>query len=77
IYHLELIPKETIESQYSRILLWIKEAEWLPSQFQLFESDGEIVNTIVLSNININREISDSAFTLQLPDTIEIIEPFK
>ena len=77
IFHLELIPKETTESQYSRILLWIKETEWLPSQFQLFESDGEIVNTIALSNININGEISDNTFRLELPDTVEIIEPFK
>ncbi|GJQ57831.1 MAG: outer membrane lipoprotein carrier protein LolA [Candidatus Scalindua sp. AMX11] len=77
IYHLELIPKETTESQYSRILLWIKETEWLPSQFQLFESDGEIVNTIALSNININGEISDNIFRLDLPDSVEIIEPFK
>ncbi len=77
IFHLELIPKETTESQYSRILLWIKETEWLPSQFQLFESDGEIVNTITLSNININSEISDNTFRLELPETVEIIEPFK
>ena len=77
LFHLELIPKETFDSDYSRVLLWIKEGLWLPVQFQLFESDGEIVNTIELSNIHINPEIPDNTFVLDLPDDVEIIEPFK
>ena len=46
-------------------------------QYQLFESDGEIINTIELSHIEINTEISDNEFVLNLPDDVEIIEPFK
>ncbi len=77
LFHIELIPKETFDSDYSRVLLWIKEGLWLPVQFQLFESDGEIINTIELSNININPEIPDKTFILDLPEDVEIIEPFK
>jgi outer membrane lipoprotein-sorting protein len=77
LFHIELIPKESFDSDYSRVLLWIKEGLWLPVQFQLFESEGEIVNTIELSNININPEIPDTTFVLDLPDDVEIIEPFK
>ncbi len=77
LFHIELIPKETFDSDYSRTLLWIKEGLWLPVQFQLFESDGEIVNTFELSNIRINPEIPDKTFVLDLPDDVEIIEPFK
>jgi outer membrane lipoprotein-sorting protein len=77
LFHIELIPKESFDSDYSRVLLWIKEGLWLPVQFQLFESDGEIVNTIELSNIRINPEIPDNTFVLDLPDDVEIIEPFK
>ena len=77
IFHLELIPKDSTESQYSRILLWVNTTEWLPIQFQLFESDGEIVNTIALSNIHINSEIPDKTFRLELPEDVEILEPFK
>lgn len=77
LFHIEMIPKETIESDYSRYLLWIKEGLWLPVQFQLYESDGEIVNTFELSNIRINTEIPDTTFVLDLPDDVEIIEPFK
>jgi len=77
LFHIELIPKESFDSDYSRVLLWIKEGLWLPVQFQLFESEGEIVNTIELSNISINPEIPDKTFILDLPDDVEIIEPFK
>jgi len=77
LFHLELIPRKTFDSEYDRTLLWIKEGLWMPVQYQLFESDGEIINTIELSHIEINTEISDNEFVLNLPDDVEIIEPFK
>ena len=77
LFHLELIPRKTFDSEYDRTLLWIKEGLWLPVQYQLFESDGEIINTIQLTHIEINTEISDNEFVLNLPDDVEIIEPFK
>lgn len=77
LYHVELIPRETFDSDYDRTLLWIKEGLWLPVQYQLFESDGEIVNTIELSHVEINMNIPDKTFILNLPDDVEIIEPFK
>ncbi len=48
LYHIELIPKDTFDSEYDRILLWVREGLWLPVQYQMFESDGEIINTIEL-----------------------------
>jgi len=77
LFHLELIPRETFDSEYDRTLLWIKEGLWLPIQYQLFESDGEIINTIELTHIEINTEISENEFVLNLPEDVEIIEPFK
>jgi outer membrane lipoprotein-sorting protein len=43
----------------------------------MFESDGEIINTIELSNIQINPDIPDKIFVLDLPEDVEILEPFK
>lgn len=77
LFHIELIPKEDFDTDYSRTLLWIREGLWLPVQFQLYESDGEIVNTIELSNIRINTKIPDEVFKLDIPDDVEVIEPFK
>jgi len=77
LYHIELIPKNTFDSEYDRILLWVREGLWLPVQYQMFESDGEIINTIELSNIQINPDIPDKIFVLDLPEDVEILEPFK
>ena len=77
LYHIELIPKDIFNSEYDRILLWVREGLWLPVQYQMFESDGEIINTIELSDIQINPEISDEIFVLDLPDDVEILEPFE
>jgi len=77
LYHIELIPKDTFDSEYDRILLWIREGLWLPVQYQMFESNGEIMNTIELTNIQINPDIPDKIFILDLPDDVEILEPFK
>ena len=77
LYHIELIPKDTFDSEYDRILLWVREGLWLPVQYQMFESDGEIINTIELSNIQINPDIPDKIFVLDLPDDVEVLEPFK
>ncbi len=77
LFHIELIPRESIDAEYERTLLWVKEGLWLPVQYQLFESDGEIINTIELSNIRINTEILESTFALDIPEDVEIIEPFK
>ena len=77
LVHLEFIPRKTFDSEYDRTLLWIKEGLWLPVQYQLFESDGEIINTIHLTHIEINTGVSDNEFVLNLPDDVEIIEPFK
>ncbi len=77
LYHIELIPKDTFDSEYDRIMIWIREGLWLPVQYQMFESDGEIVNTIELSNIQTNPDIPDEIFVLDLPDDVEILEPFE
>lgn len=66
-----------LKAEYDRTLLWIKEGLWLPVQYQLFESGGEIINTIELNHIEINKEMPNKTFSLDLPDNVEIIEPFK
>ncbi|MBT3354256.1 MAG: outer membrane lipoprotein carrier protein LolA [Candidatus Scalindua sp.] len=77
LYHIELTPKDTFDSEYDRILLWVREGLWLPVQYQMFESDGEIINTVELSNIQINPDIPDKTFVLDIPDDVEVLEPFK
>lgn len=75
-YILDLQPKDP-KSQYSNIRLWVQEGFWLPERIELYESAGEVVNSIDLKNIKINKGMSDKLFIFDVPRGVEIIEPLK
>lgn len=75
-YLLGLQPKDS-KSQYSDIRLWIEEGFWLPGQIELYESQGEIINTIELKDIKLNKSMSDKLFVFDVPRGTEVIEPLK
>lgn len=77
LYILKLTPKESETSpQYSEIRLWIEEGFWLPTQIELYESQGEVINRIVLKNVKMNKSIPDSLFQFVVPEGVEVVEPF-
>ena len=76
VYTLNLKPKDP-KSQYSGIKLWVEDGVWLPHKIELGESGGEVVNTIELKNIKLNKGMSDKIFTFDVPRNVEVIEPFK
>lgn len=75
-YLLGLTPKDP-KSQYSDIRLWIEEGFWLPGKVDLYESQGEIVNTIEFKNVKLDKRISDKLFIFDVPRGVEVIEPLK
>src|SRR3989338_10644660 len=75
-YILDMIPKDP-KAQYSEIKLWIEEGFWLPNRIELYESGGEVVNVIELTNITLNKGISDKLFIFDVPRGVEVIEPLK
>lgn len=75
-YILDLQPKDP-KSQYSNIRLWVQEGFWLPERIELYESAGEVVNSIDLKNIKINKGMSDKLFIFDVPKGVEVIEPLK
>ncbi|BBO16791.1 periplasmic chaperone, LolA [Candidatus Brocadia pituitae] len=75
-YILDLLPKDP-KSQYSNIRLWVQEGFWLPERIELYESAGEVVNSIELKNIKLNKGLSDKLFIFDVPRGVEIIEPLK
>lgn len=75
-YILDLLPKDP-KSQYSNIRLWVQEGFWLPERIELYESAGEVVNSIDLKNIKINKGMSDKLFIFDVPRGVEVIEPLK
>ncbi len=75
-YLLGLQPKDP-KSQYSDIRLWIEEGIWLPGKVELYESQGEVVNTIEFKNMKLNKSMSDKLFIFDVPRGVEVIEPLK
>jgi len=75
-YILDMIPKDP-KAQYSEIKLWIEEGFWLPNRIELYESGGEVVNVIELTNITLNKGMSDKLFIFDVPRGVEVIEPLK
>ncbi|MEB2307908.1 MAG: outer membrane lipoprotein carrier protein LolA [Candidatus Brocadiaceae bacterium] len=75
-YILDLLPKNK-KSQYSDIRLRVEEGFWLPDRIDLYESDGEVINSIELKNIKLNKGMSDKLFIFDIPRGVEVIEPMK
>lgn len=75
-YILDLLPKNK-KSQYSDIRLRVEEGFWLPDRIDLYESDGEVINSIELKNIKLNKGMSDKLFIFDVPRGVEVIEPMK
>jgi len=75
-YIVDMLPLNP-KSQYSDVRLWVEEGFWLPSKMELYESDGEVVNTIELKNVKLNKSLSDKIFIFDVPRGVEVVEPFK
>lgn len=68
---LELTPR-TSNLQYSKIELWIN-SENLISKIVLYDYNNQITN-IILSNYNLNQNISDDKFSFNPPEGTRIID---
>jgi outer membrane lipoprotein-sorting protein len=69
-YHLRLTAKSGGNGYYPRIDLWVDQDLWVPVQ-QEFVEPNRSVTKIRFNGININDEIKDSLFTLELPPDVE------
>ena len=68
--HLQLDAKPDGEGYYPRIDLWVDTELWMPVQ-QEFVEPNRSVTRIQFEGIQINREIKDSLFTVELPPDVE------
>ncbi len=70
---LRLTPKSN--GQYKGIDLWINQQTWLPIQWKMTERNGDYT-IVTLKNTQVNTNISDSAFVVNLPNGTRIIDKF-
>lgn len=77
---LELVPKKEFQDQtpYSRIILWIDDELSLPLQVRQHKSDGEIVETFVLSDVKLNPKFGflgfGDPFDFKPPKGVEVFD---
>jgi outer membrane lipoprotein-sorting protein len=70
---LELKPKSS-SAMFKGIQLWIDESRWIPVQMRLTETSGDYL-TIEFENIQINTNLTDKTFRLNVPSNVQKIKP--
>ena len=71
-YVLEMTPKSrTVERRVRKITVWIDRETYVTSKFEYIEGDGDLTRYEFLE-IEINPEIPDADFSLELPDDVRI-----
>jgi outer membrane lipoprotein-sorting protein len=68
---LRLTPKSS--DQYTSIDLWVNQQNWLPVQFKGVERNGDYT-IVTLKNVQLNTNIPDSAFAVNLPSGTKIVD---
>lgn len=64
---LELTPKRLeVQSQLSKIQLWVSEDSWLPAQQQFFEPSGDYL-IAYYTDVKVNKPLAGSSFTIDAP----------
>jgi outer membrane lipoprotein-sorting protein len=70
---IELKPKSPeVAKNFKTIRLWLDQKLWVPIQTKLSAPNGDTL-TAKFTDIKLNRDISDSAFKLNLPKDTQII----
>ena len=68
---LELTPRA--KSSLQKLTLWVDQANWLPTRYQVVESNSN-VTTFTLSNLKTNGAISEGLFKIEYPPGTKIVK---
>ncbi len=67
-HKLQMVPKDKdADLIYSKVVLWIDDTLWLPTKIEQHKSDGEEIEIYLLSNIQLNKRISNAKFRFKKP----------
>lgn len=70
---IDLTPRsEEVLRNFRNIRLWVDQTRWIPVQ-QRLDQRGSNYQLVKYSEIQINKELSDSVFQLDLPDDVQIV----
>src|SRR5215813_6085391 len=70
---LRLTPK--VNDQFTSIEIWVNQQNWFPVQFSGTERNGDLT-MVTLKNLQLNVNVPDSAFAVNLPSGTKIVDKF-
>jgi outer membrane lipoprotein carrier protein len=70
---LRLSPKSG--DQFTSIDIWVSQQNWLPMQWKITERNGDLT-VVTLRNLQMNANLPDAAFAVNLPSGTKIVDKF-
>jgi outer membrane lipoprotein-sorting protein len=70
---LRLTPQSS--DQFATIDVWVNQQNWLPMQWKVTERNGDLT-VVTLRNLQLNANLPDSAFAVNLPSGTKIVDKF-
>ena len=65
------------EGKYSSIVLKMEEGQWVPTEIKTSDESGDVEEVYTLSDLVLNKHVSDSDFNFTPPKGVEVVEPQK
>jgi len=76
VFRLQFVPRDTsAPARYAKIETEVADDLWLPRVIVLHESEGEIIHTYRLSDVELNPDLEKKDFVYEPPKGYQVIEP--
>ncbi|MBW1972135.1 MAG: hypothetical protein DRG20_03790 [Deltaproteobacteria bacterium] len=75
-YLILIISPSKASSEIKEVKLWIEPKNWMIKKMKIIEKNGD-TSLIKYSNMVINEPLSDSIFSLKIPDDVEVSSPLE
>ncbi len=70
-----LEPKEEVPSAgpfTGNIKVWVDEETWMPLKYDMYDTDGNVIVSVEVRNLQVNAGISDEVFEFEIPEGAEV-----
>ncbi|UGV40265.1 outer membrane lipoprotein-sorting protein [Methanococcoides orientis] len=72
---MNLEPKEEVPSAgpfTGNIKVWVDEETWMPLKYDIYDTDGNVIISVEVRNLQVNTGISDEVFEFEIPEGAEV-----
>ncbi|ABE51245.1 outer membrane lipoprotein-sorting protein [Methanococcoides burtonii] len=72
---MNLEPKEEVPSAgpfTGNIKVWVDAETWMPLKYDMYDTDGNVIVSVEVRNLQVNTGISDEVFEFDIPEGVEV-----